>query len=363
MGTQYRANSIEDALEADKAHLAWSPTVPNRQQGLEVRSGLNPLPYEANVSNGGIATRGDIDSRVERLKIRGWYGAGVAGDEQRKGPIYNYARVFTWWKLACSVESAFRNTVDDVTNENQSSSLAEQANEASDHQDTTNVDIAVGIEATAGHPCTIQPVPAYPEWREIDSDVRTRIWIGSLAAIFLQWGTTGPSILMAYLTPTKGLSCRSGSYLLYGAMGTMVWLCLLVSMLLSHEVMLRYQHVQERPSADFRQYTRTFPHACLCAASVCLRRIGKFLAGVNALWLIVSSLLEFIGVYDNCWCSGDVVGLGDHGWIVLFKNKADLRNKALGPWSGGLSITCLICLVSCACFYIGCLESDDDRRR
>ncbi|KAJ7927974.1 hypothetical protein B0H13DRAFT_1968835 [Mycena leptocephala] len=48
-------------------------------------------------------------------------------------------------------------------------------------------------------------------------DVFSRIFIASVAALALQWSTSGASILIVYFTPTVGLGCRSGAYLLYAA--------------------------------------------------------------------------------------------------------------------------------------------------
>ena len=209
---------------------------------------------------------------------------------------------------------------------------------------------------------------AYPRRGTVDSEMRRPIWVASFAAVVIQWSTIGASLLIAYKTPTEGLSCRSGSYLIYGVLGTFVWLSLLTSMLLSHKVMLRYQEEHEKDtSKDFslqeepdNAYRRTSRHAWLCATAVILRRIGKFVAVVNALWLIVSSLLEFTGLYDNCWCSSVQFSLREHAWIVLFKGKEDLRTTAIGPWVGGLAMTLIVCTVACICFDLGCRKKSDD---
>lgn len=135
-------------------------------------------------------------------------------------------------------------------------------------------------------------------------------------------------------------------------MGTLAWICLLLSMLCSHEVMLRCQRAQSDPTNT--RCTKSSSYYFYSATAVCLRRIGKFLAVLNALWLVASSLMEFIGLYDNCWCSGTVPGHGHNGWIVLFKNKQDSRNSAIGPWIGGTAITFLTCAVACIGFNLGC---------
>lgn len=160
----------------------------------------------------------------------------------------------------------------------------------------------------------------------------------------------------ADLTPTRGLGCRSGGYLFYGSFGTIVWLLLLSSMLLSHACMKRYQAIHlDNPSIDFSQQgpERAWSHSALCGAAVTTRCLGKLIAVCNALWLIVSSLFEYIGAYDNCWCKADVLGLRDKGWVVLFKDTGDLADAARTPWAGGVAISIIVCSMTYLFFWLG----------
>lgn len=271
----------------------------------------------------------------------------------------------TWWQLVNYMEDMLRHNLVNIPRKERSNSLALQATRNDSPMTKPEEPSPSQVEDAQRSINSAQL--AYPTWGRIDSDMRRPMWVGSFAAMVVQWGTTGASLLIAYRTPTRGLSCRSGSYLIYGVLGTVSWLCLFASMLVSHEIMLRYQAVHEaNPSIDLSHredpmntYARNKAHAWLCAAAVGLRRLGKFVAGVNAVWLIVSSLLEFIGLYDNCWCSGVKLGLGNRGWIVLFKNEENLRNSALAPWIGGLAMTLIVCTVICICFNLGCRKKSD----
>lgn len=308
----------------------------------------------------------------EHLVLPSWCGADIEGDDKRKGPIYNYARVFTWWQLASTIDDAFWRTLDNVGEGrvcDRTQLLQGLATPQWDPQyPSTNLE--GDIRGTAQY-CGLgtSPILAYPGWSAMPAEVYRRIFAASLWALFLQWGTTGASILIAYLTPTIGLGCRSGSYLLYGVIGTIVWVCLLTSQLLSHEIMLRYQREHIRnPSMDFRlphdpnnpnQYTRDRGHSTLCAAAVILRYTGKFLAIINTLWLIISSLLEFVGGFDNCWCEGDGGRTENGGWVLLFKDAQDLKLAAQPSWGGGLFMTLLVCTVSIVFFVTGSMEDKD----
>ena len=340
VGTQYNHHSIGDALVAERAHRALEtpvqtpgqPTVfttHEEQLALEVRSGLTPA-----VDQNTLAATGTFQaSDAARLQVPTWLGAGVQGDEMQKGPTFNYARLFTWWRLADTLDRSLWGTLDNVkegrvcsqhpTAGNPWNAQAGAGNLLGDSLDTAQY---CGLDTRA--------VRAYPTWSEMPAGVYRRLFAAAVAALFVQWGTTGASIMIAYQTPTVGFGCRSASYTLYGALGTATWLFLLSSMLLSHAVMLRYQAVHERrPTVDFRlkgqptnpdQYNRTLGHTILCAAAVITRYIGKSLAFINTNVLVLSSILEFIGLFDNCWCQGNAFGMGNNGWVVLFKDAEDL---------------------------------------
>lgn len=132
--------------------------------------------------------------------------------------------------------------------------------------------------------------------------------------------------------------------------------------------MLRYQRKHEsEPTLDLREnsnqpgsYRRTLSHSFLCAAAVITSAIGKFLAACNALWLVTSSIFEYVGFYENCWCVGDAVSLGSKGWIVLFKNANDMSDAASRYWVGGVIMSFAVCFLSLLFFYFGCRTANDD---
>ena len=70
--------------------------------------------------------------------------------------------------------------------------------------------------------------------------------------------------------------------------------------------------------------------------------------------------MEFTGAYDNCWCRGEFVELGRRGWVVIFKDAADLAAAAQVPWSSGLALTLMVCLGVSVFFYFATRRNDDD---
>lgn len=381
VGTQNAADSIDEALRADIAYRAKEPpiigdssvTEKGEQRGIMVRSGLAVQPHRVQTNEAAF----DVPP-VTNLDLPGWLGADIMGDEKREGPVFNYARVFTWWQLAQTIEHALKTTVNAIAigetcKPKEEKSLLRpwatnqraEENVAGDSYTTAQY---CGLDLNRGQ------ILAYPEWSDIPADVWKRIFVASVVALIVQWGTTGPGILIAYFTPTKGVGCRTASYLLYGGLATLVWMLLAASMIFSHAVMLLYQREhRQAPSMDFRRpsitspvirepgpqgYERTTAHSLLCGCAVITRILGKTVAILNAIWLVLSSLLEYTGVYDRCYCRGNETGLGmDKGWLVLFKTEDDLAAYATSPWAGGVAMSMIICFGSYIFFWLGSRRS------
>ena len=292
-----------------------------------------------------------------------WFGFDVAGDEKEEGPLYNYARPFTWWQFASAIEQAFAATLANLR-----SGDNVQEHEWDMHQlpEPNLAGTATQVAKYCGF--ATRPILAYPEWRHISAKVWHRILISGLVALFVQWGTTGPAIFVGYLTPVVGLGCRSGSYLIYGVLGTVSWILLIMSTLFSHAVMLRYQRQHEKnPDLDLREnsdqpgsYRRTWGHSFLCGAAVITSATGKLIASCNALWLVTSSIFEYVGFYQTCWCEANAFSLGSKGWVLLFKTANDLSDAASKYWVGGAVLSFAVCFISFLVFYFGCRTTDDD---
>lgn len=82
------------------------------------------------------------------------------------------------------------------------------------------------------------------------------------------------------------------------------------------------------------------------------RRAGKIAAIINTVWLILSSLLQFVGAYNNCWCQGNAFVAGDNGWVVLFKDAPEMSLVAQPYWAGGLAMTLGVCVLSYGIFAL-----------
>lgn len=136
-------------------------------------------------------------------------------------------------------------------------------------------------------------------------------------------------------TPTVGLGCQSGSYLIYGLASTVSWLALTFSACLSHLYSLRleksHRHRWHRPSS------------LLAGLAVLTRILGKLLASANAIFVIATSIIQFTGLFDNCWCDACIPSLGKAaGWVVLFASDAQLFSASKSAWVGGVFMAIVV---------------------
>lgn len=274
----------------------------------------------------------------KHLRTPSWLGFSVLGDESMEGPIYNYARAFTWFRFAEQLESGFSTLLRHLRDPRSSRLQVNGRSWDSDTSDNLREHLNGDLDQVAAY-CGLQNINlnAYASWSELDAQVFHHLLFASLAGIIVQWGTTGPAILVAYKTPSVGLGCRSGSYLLYGVLSTVTWFLLALSALLSHSVMYHEQTANNKdPEIPVAKHERSQRVTMLCGLAVTTRLSGKTIGVCNAFWLVTNSMLEFTGSFENCWCQSDALSLRGDGWTVLYKSAADLAGASAEYWAGGL---------------------------
>ncbi|KAI5918187.1 hypothetical protein F4810DRAFT_693375 [Camillea tinctor] len=186
-----------------------------------------------------------------------------------------------------------------------------------------------------------------------------------MVAIFVQWGTTGAAIIMSYLTKVEGLGCRSGSYILYGVMGTMSFALLFTSSFLSQGAMLQHQTMQEESARSVDGWPdeqdtslrvpKTLSPTLLRVCAVLTRLAGRTIIVFNSLWIVVSSIFELAGFYNNCWCQSDYIVKGARdGWIYLFDEQRNLQTSAWVPWTSSVCLSVSVCLSGLVIIWLYC---------
>jgi hypothetical protein len=121
--------------------------------------------------------------------------------------------------------------------------------------------------------------------------------------------------------------------LLYGVLSTVSWAILVISSLLSH-----YSTTASSTS------TSSWIAGQL---SIALRRFGKIVASLNAVWILVVCLFQFSNFCSRCYCNNSSLGLGEMAYNTISLNSDDLLGMK-GAWKGAAFLaagTATLCIV------------------
>ncbi|KAJ7461597.1 hypothetical protein FB451DRAFT_1341251 [Mycena latifolia] len=234
-------------------------------------------------------------------------------DQEATAPIYTYARFFSFTQVVEEFASAFR-----YASENARRRIAVDAGAAWQVGLDGQIDSANrrGSAAQVEAYCSAPPYVRRSHWG--GSGTFSRFFVAAVAALSLQWSTTSASIIILYFTPTVGFGCRSGAYLLYAAVATLIWALLMISTMISH-----YAEYPDRA------------HRAVARAAVLLRGVAKVLAGCNAAWILATFLVQSANLDNNCYCAADVLGLAERAHVVLAVGARDV-SVAKAAWIGAM---------------------------
>ncbi|KAG7451519.1 uncharacterized protein BT62DRAFT_1000769 [Guyanagaster necrorhizus] len=212
-----------------------------------------------------------------------------------------------------------------------------------------------------------------------------RVLKASIAALVVQWGTTASGIVVIYFTPTKGLGCRSLSFLLYGLVSTVAWWCMIVSAWLAHRSSTwpgprpameittdESSHLPltaismpmlapsgEPPSTDRSSRTTLSSESCrstkntrasvdtappddgLAVFSRFFSYAGKTLAFLNALLLFGLCLAQLGNGFSNCWCNSSYIGLRSKAYTAFLIPSSDFASLR-AAWGGAIFLGTVI---------------------
>lgn len=208
------------------------------------------------------------------------------GDRARPGPIFNYARAFIWTYRAECLLNRYRQYINTPTD----------------------------------------PSPTQSR------SVSFKHMIYSLfLALIMQWCTSIAAIVLVYETPTVGLSCWSGGFLIYAVSATIILLSLMFSSFLS-DLCISAKKSGKSAKVNLFGY-----------AAVILRVLGKTIAVLNAVWIFIHCVFQFTSFYDNCWCNANYAIMGQKGyWIWL--STAQLREllDISETWGGTTALATVV---------------------
>ncbi|KAL1723902.1 hypothetical protein EV715DRAFT_285961 [Schizophyllum commune] len=269
-------------------------------------------------------------------------------------PIYNYARVFSWTRNVEEVARVF--------------AAANKRDDANEPLSRDGRPFQMPTKATPRPPAnregTRDDVQAYcsqripaPHWTP---GLWKRIAVASALAMLLQWGSTGSAILDIIYTPARGLGCRSGAYVLYGVVATVVWVLMLLSSVLTHysispaaetkRPIIALYNMAHNPSVLGSSSTRLLqqpshsddrpnPRSMPAFLAIALRRTGKILAAANTCFVLVTCTFQFANVYDSCYCNSSVLGRGSNAYTIIdYSKELAAIHQTQGIWVASLTL-------------------------
>ena len=305
-------------------------------------------------------------------------GDDLHRDEKCTPPVFNYARFLSWVQAVEDVSEAFQAASDHFQNHepvDRATTWVPVQRGQKPHERNR-----LGTRDQVIAYCT--PLPRQSAERPRSrwgSKIVSRMFIASALALLLQWGTTGAAFIQVWYTPTRGenftalspsscllntitgLGCRSASYLLYATLSTIVWVLLVASSVLSHYA-TRYhfegqairesqpaipegEAIPEDNSTLLEDHTihegqviRHWPTRAARWTSILLRRVGKLIAALNSLWVLVACLFQFASVFDNCYCNSSVFYLHNHAYNVIALLPGDVTTVK-SAWVGGVFLS------------------------
>jgi len=225
----------------------------------------------------------------------------VAGDEEKPGAIFNYARCFTWRCVVHHVVDFHRR-------------------ELQEHNEFNFIPLE-----NAGVP---QDWPTDP-WFYLDAEKQ------ALTAMAQAFGLScllyailmTLAFVICYQTPTRGLGCCS-----------LPVIAIFGFSLLSASLLLASSCFSKTCSVYLARGRRTNSIGyCLTAGlGAATYTLGKTLAYLNAIILFGHSVVSIVGVYNNCYCDSNRISLGDGAYMV-FLSGAQIRSALRGVYGGCLA--------------------------
>ena len=239
-------------------------------------------------------------------------------DATRAAPVFNYARFWEWWctveMIARAFERADGNAKDHAPVDRDKEWVLPEDRHTVIHSDN-RTGTARQVQEYCGFPVQGGEEPT----RALPSGVWKRVFIASVFALGLQWGATGSAAMIMILTPTTGLGCRSGAFVLYGVVSTMIWLTLLLSSYLAHFAQTRCNY--GIPRSRFNSV------AVAKGLATFLRRLSTLAASCNAIWIVMACVFQFSEFYSTCYCNSSVIGRGTQRAYITITAAGDVYHN------------------------------------
>ena len=303
----------------------------------------------------------DALRRDEPLELD--FAVDLGRDERCISPVFNYARFLPWVQAVEHVSEAFQAASDHFYSHHSVDENVPWDQVDMNHKPSNRN--RKGTKTEVENYCIPWQPGDSTRWQAVDRphghwgrNTVSRMILASALALMLQWGTAGAALIQAWFTPTRGenftvlsplscslitvtgLGCRSASYLLYAFLSTIVWMLLVTSSVLTHyartpQAIHKEKAIPEGEAIHGGQAIHHWPTKAAARTSIIVRRLGKLIAAINAVWLVVACLFQFANVFDNCYCNSSVFSLGRHAYTVITLLPGDIAGIQ-SAWIGSI---------------------------
>lgn len=353
VGCEPEPNHLRECMEAANL-IAWVAT--NRRD--------HPVPAES---------YGDRALAIEFIKAD--EVPSTSTDELKTIPVFNYSRAFIWSQNAEWVLALVKNANSNAEQKIPVGSLedgghsvwvkGDGGNMANDNRIGTDVQVTkyctnaflplepdtpgMSSLSNSRNPSTADPLLPFHEPQlgaRNPSRWATGIWkrvtLATVLALGLQWGTAGAAVIIHYWKRPVGLGCRALSFLLYGVAGTTSLFLFLASSILAHI---------SRPQPG-QPYSWSQSPTLLDAGAILCRRLGKVVAVLSAVGILMVCLFQATGAFNTCFCASTTFDKGRNQVVFRAVNSV-LEPGISGVWVGALAMAFSTAVLFGFSIYLG----------
>jgi hypothetical protein len=174
-----------------------------------------------------------------------------------------------------------------------------------------------------------------------------------IISVFFFILTLLPAFSVSYYTPTRGLGCRSGGYVVYFIAAFVSALLLAFSSLLTKHWYWHYldTKAESKDTGHPIHHTPNQVYDLIKFSAVYTRILGKLIAYASSIWIILHCVFQSIGYYNRCWCNCDAPSMGTNGFWV-FLDAQQLQSVVAPYWRGYTAESIIVMAVTTGILYL-----------
>ena len=264
-------------------------------------------------------------------------------DDMEDGPFYTYARSTIWTTQCCQLLDAYKaqSSPGNATDASHELAISSPRNREEIKEKYSYAHSLIPLKDT--NTTDLQQPSSSPTLRPSSTPIRTgRRKLRAFLMAFVVQGIFGWSAFMIdYMTPTIGIGCRAFLCMMYTLVSTSSCLLLITASHLSQPSLSPLDQALNRLNLT---PPRRAQLALFC------RLAGKALATLNAVFIVMGCFLEFIGLYESCFCKSCYISLGSKGF-VSFLSASDDAAIAKPWWYAGSFVAMGTVLVLCLAYF------------